>query len=156
MNVRRISLSCVLTALLVLPAFAVRAAEEAGGVKSVDEAWQKAMLAGDLEALVACYADDAILWTPHDEVKGKDKIREVFKRMLDGMKVVEVKMEEAHYHTVGDRSVGWGMFKITIKPKEGDGEAQTVRGRFTEVAEKRNGKWVYVVDHASGSPEQQN
>ena len=25
-------------------------------------------------------------------------------------------------------------------------------GRFSEVAEKRNGRWVYVLDHASAEP----
>jgi hypothetical protein len=26
-------------------------------------------------------------------------------------------------------------------------------GRYTDVQEKRNGRWVYVVDHASAEPE---
>lgn len=149
MNVRRISLLCVLAALLVLPATALRAAEEENGVKALDEAWGKAILAGDVDAIVACYADDAVLWTPHEaECKGKDAIRDSFKRMFDDVKVTAIKMEDAHYHAMGERAVGWGTFTITVKPKDG-GDEQTVRGRFTEIAEKRGGKWVYVVDHAS-------
>ena len=150
MNVRRISLSCLFaTAALLLPSVTLNAVDDEGGVKSVDEAWHKAIMAGDLDAVVACYATDAVLWTPHEsESKGKDAIRESFKRMLDDVKVTEMKVEDVHYHTAGDRSVGWGMFTITIKPKDG-GDEQTIRGRFTEVAEKRDGKWVYVDDHAS-------
>ena len=152
---RRLSPLCLLavaaTALL-LPVYAFAADKEEGGVKSVDDAWQTALIKGDVDAVVACYAEDAVLWTPHDTAKGKDEIRDVFKRLLEDVKVTEVRLENAEYRTTGDRSVGWAAFVIVIKPKDG-GDEQTIRGRFTEVAEKRNGKWVYVVDHASAEPQ---
>jgi hypothetical protein len=36
-------------------------------------------------------------------------------------------------------------------PKAG-GDPVTLHGRFTDVAAKRNGRWVYIVDHASEEP----
>jgi uncharacterized protein (TIGR02246 family) len=152
-NAQRISLFCLfVAAALFLPTVIAAADKEEGGVKSVDDAWQAALIKGDVDAVVACYADDAIFWTPHDDAKGKDAIREVFSKILADTKVIEIRMEDTQYRTVGDRSVGWGTFTILLKPKDG-GDEQTIRGRFTEVAEKRNGKWVYVVDHASENPQ---
>src|SRR4051812_24816965 len=94
MNTRRFPMLCLFAAAaIILPTVAIGADKdkEEGGVKAVDEAWQAAIIKGDLDAIVACYADDAILWTPHDpEAKGKDAIREVFKRMLDDVKVTEL------------------------------------------------------------------
>src|SRR4051812_37589159 len=155
MRIRRISLLCLFAAAIaaVLPTVTIGADKEEGGVKAVDDAWQTAMIKGNTDAVAACYADDAILWTPHDEVKGKDAIREVFTRLLADVKITEIRLEDAEYRTVGERSVGWALFAITLKPKDGNGEEKTIRGRFTEVAEKRNGKWVYVVHHASERPE---
>jgi ketosteroid isomerase-like protein len=37
---------------------------------------------------------------------------------------------------------------MTVEPKAG-GAAQTMEGRFTSVAVRKGGKWMYVVDHAS-------
>ena len=34
----------------------------ANGVEAIDQAWRKAILANDLDAIVACYAKDAVLW----------------------------------------------------------------------------------------------
>ncbi|MCA1582638.1 MAG: hypothetical protein LC796_14850 [Acidobacteria bacterium] len=71
---------------------------------TVDEAWAAAMKANDLDAVMRCYAPDAVAWLPD-----------------------------------------------TLVPKA-SGKAVTMSGRFSEVAEKRNGRWVYVLDHASAEP----
>ena len=43
------------------------------------------------------------------------------------------------------RVTNWTM---TIVPKDG-GEAITMEGRYMDMAKKIDGKWRYVVDHAS-------
>jgi len=33
-----------------------------------------------------------------------------------------------------------------------DGKVTTIKGRYTDVQEKRHGRWVYINDHASAEP----
>jgi ketosteroid isomerase-like protein len=53
------SLSLVMLMLLVLSADAARA-QSADGIKGVDDAWVAAARKGDVEAIVALYAPDAV------------------------------------------------------------------------------------------------
>ena len=135
-------------ALLITP----RASFAADGAEAVDTAWQKAFLANDLDAIVACYATDAVAWFPESpQAKGADAIRASYKEILANNTVTAAKLIDPQYTTVGDRSVAWGTFSITLTPKDGSA-AIILTGRFTEVAEKRDGKWVYIVDHVSADP----
>jgi len=48
----------------------------------------------------------------------------------------------------GSLAASSGTFSMTVEPKTG-GAAQTMEGRYTSVAVRKSGKWMYVVDHAS-------
>jgi uncharacterized protein (TIGR02246 family) len=129
-----------------------KAPAKVSGSQAVDEAWTKAILANDLDAVVACYAPDAVMWTPGDpESKGGKAIREAYTALLKENTVKEAKLSETHYRTVGKTSVGWGHFSLTLAPKAG-GAPVTMTGRFTDVAVENDGKWVYIADHASAEP----
>ena len=117
------------------------------GSKSVDAAWMKAMKANDLEAALACYAPDAVAWLPGSpEASGA-----AYQGMLSANTVQDVAITDTHYKTSGSLSVGWGHFTVTLAPKSG-GAPIVLKGRFTEVAERRGGRWLYVADHASAEP----
>ena len=121
------------------------------GIKEVDEAWKKAMKANDLEAIVACYAPDAVLWLPDaPEARGAKAIREVYAGLLAGFSVVDVSVSYVGDQTAGELSTGWGNFTLTLQPK--DGSPVISKGRFTAVSKKIGGKWLYVADHASNDP----
>ena len=138
--------------LCLLPLSSLCPAADADGPGSVDEAWMKAMKANDLDAIVACYAKDAIAWLPNEaQAKGTDAIRATYKGLLDTYTVSDVKNADTAYQTFGDRAVAWGTFTLVLTPKNG-GAAMTMTGRYTEFLEKRDGRWVYVVDHASADP----
>jgi uncharacterized protein (TIGR02246 family) len=131
---------------------APKAAAKVSGSQAVDEAWTKAILANDLDALVACYASDAVVWFPGDaEAKGEKAIRAAYVNLLKDNTVKEAKLSDTHYRMVGKTSVGWGHFSMTLVPKAG-GAPSTMTGRFTEVAVEKDGKWVYINDHASAEP----
>ena len=49
---------------------------------------------------------------------------------------------EAH----GDVVLGWGTWRITMGPAE---SPQVFEGRYSDVKAMHDGKWVYVMDHAS-------
>jgi len=141
-----------MVALTMLATGTIAPAAGEGGPKDVDEAWTKAMRANDVEAVVACYAPDAIGWFPgENQAKGTDEIRAVYKRLLGENTVTEVELTDTHYETHGERGIGWGRFKMTLTPKAG-GAPTVMAGRFTEVTKPMDGRWVYAVDHASADP----
>ena len=122
------------------------------GVQLVDAAWTKAMKANDVEAVSKLYARDAIAWFPNDAAaKGDAAIKALYVDMLGKNTVKDASLSNARYETIGTRSVGWGTFSLTLQPKSG-GAPVTMTGRYTVIGEKRNGAWVYVVDHASADP----
>jgi uncharacterized protein (TIGR02246 family) len=149
------TIQSVLGALAVALLFAA-AAEAAGpnGVEAVDLAWKKAIVANDLEAVLACYAPDAVAWLPDaPEAKGATAIRESYKAFLGANTIRDFMISDSHYEVHGDRAVGWGRFVLTIVPKTpADAKAVSIAGRFSEVAVKRDGRWVYLLDHASAEP----
>ena len=83
--------------------------------------------------------------------RGTEAIRAVFEGIMSANTVQDVVLSETVYKTTGDMSVGWGRFKLTLVPKAG-GEPVVTLGRYIDVAERRNGGWVYVSDHASAEP----
>jgi uncharacterized protein (TIGR02246 family) len=126
---------------------ALLAADE--GAKSVDDAWLKAINANDLEAVMALYADDATMYPPdQNEAKGKEAIRAAYAALLAANTVKDARVTEGHYQTYGSYSNSWGHATLTLVPKAA-GSPATMEVRFTAVAVKRGGKWLYLVDHAS-------
>jgi uncharacterized protein (TIGR02246 family) len=121
----------------------------AQGAKTLDQAWVKAAKAGDVEGLVKLYAPDAVTYMPDEmKAKGTAEIRESFKKFLGASTVREMTLTPDYSTTSGNLAATSGHFSMTIEPKAG-GAAQTMEGRYTSVAVKKNGKWMYVVDHAS-------
>jgi uncharacterized protein (TIGR02246 family) len=139
--------SLVAVMLLMLWADAARA-QSADGVKGLDEAWVAAAKKGDVEAIVALYAPDAVYYPPDAfELRGTAAIRKSYTDWFAAMTIPEAKIESA-YTTSGDLSLGYGTATVTMQPKAG-GAPQTVTVRVTAVAKKVGGKWKYLVDHAS-------
>jgi uncharacterized protein (TIGR02246 family) len=122
------------------------------GVAEVDARWIAAMKANDVNAIVACYATDAVMWLPDaPEARGEKAIREAYQGWLSASTVTEVTLTNAVYQTAGDLSCGWGDFAVTLQPKSG-GAPTVLKGRFTGIAQRRGGRWVYIADHASSGP----
>jgi ketosteroid isomerase-like protein len=129
----------------------VAAAEDAGA-KSVDAAWVKGMKSNDLDAIVACYAKDAVMWFPGaPEARGTAAIRAIYAGYLAEFNVSDAVLSNTTYQTSGDLSAAWGDFVLTLAPKKG-GAPEVLKGRFTSVSKKVGGKWAYVADQASATP----
>ena len=132
---------------LVMLALAPSAFASGQGAAILDARWKAAMLAGDLDKVMACYANGAILWMPGaPEAHGSEQIRAAYQAFFAANTVKDVTMSETNYRTSGIVSTGWGRFT-----KQGGAEV-IMKGRFTEVAMRYKAKWVYVADHASADP----
>ncbi len=135
--------------LLVLCIGLLSAPVLAQGAKDLDDAWVKAAKAGDVEGLVKLYAPDAVTYMPDEmKAKGPAEIRESFKKFLGANTVREMTLTYDYSTTSGNLAVASGHFSMTVEPKAG-GAAQTMEGRFSSVAIRKGGKWMYVIDHAS-------
>jgi len=146
----RLTRNLLLAATTVFLAFSTGfAAPAEDGLRIVDQAWLKAALANDLEGIVALYAPDARMYPPDSmEAKGKEAIRASWKAFLDPMTIKKVTLSDEMYTTSGDLSAGAGRWTIVAAPKAGGPEV-TMEGRATSVARKIDGKWLYILDHAS-------
>ena len=137
-----------LAALVIVGIAAPPAQAQTHGGKVVDDAWVKAVTAGDVEAVVALYAPDAVLYAPDSmEARGTAAIRALYTAMFAANTVSNPSFTTT-YQTSGDLATGWGTVTLTFTPKAG-GTPQTMTVRVTEVVKKVNGKWLYVADHAS-------
>ena len=113
------------------------------------KSFTKAILANDVEAIVALYAPDAEVFPPDSMVaKGTAEIRKSFSDFLGNNKITAFTVLEAENETVGDLSFSRGLFRMTMAPKAG-GDPITIEGRFSDVSRRINGKWLYITDHAS-------
>lgn len=119
---------------------------------SVGAAWVKAVKAGDLDGVVGLYADDAIAWFPDEaEHRGSAAIRASYKSLFDTYTVVDAALSDSHHLGDGRHRTNWGIFTLSLKQKS-DGKPIAMKGRYTDVQEKRGGHWVYINDHASAEP----
>src|SRR5581483_8233362 len=150
----RRSYPTLILALLFSASSLATAAAAPDGAQTVDESWRKAVTANNLDAIMAVYAEDAVMWLPDaPEAKGREAIRKSYADLLAANTVAGATLANTHYQSSGNLSVGWGDFTLTLSPKSG-GAPVTLSGRFSVIAKKEGGTWVYVVDHASAHPAQ--
>ena len=117
--------------LLLSSAHVVHAADSA--TKQVDAAWIKAMKANDVDAVVKCYAPDAIAALPGAPLaRGEQAIRAVYEALLSTNAVTDVSISETGHRQGRNASTGWGTFSLTLTPKTG-GSPTTMTGRYTVV-----------------------
>ena len=120
------------------------ASASAGGVQQLNEAFLKALQAGDIDGIMKLYAADAVLFPPGEKVaKGQEEIRFKWNNLIEANKISETSLKEAKYVGSPTVSAGWGDVSMKLEPKNGK-PPKTIQGRFSTVAEKRNGKWAYV------------
>ena len=151
MTMKRLYRALLLALLCSFFSFGAAAAGPAGA-RAVDEAWRKAITANDLDRIMAVYSENAVMWLPDaPEAKGHEAIRKSYAALLAANTVTAATFANTHYETSGNLSVGWGDFSLTLSPKSG-GIPVTLSGRFSVIAKKEKGTWVYVVDHASTHP----
>jgi uncharacterized protein (TIGR02246 family) len=146
---RTLLLVSILTAMLCAPATS-SFADPASDGRAVSEAFQKAVAAGDLQAVMALYRDDAsVIWPGQgEEAKGKAAIEALARSLLAAMKGATLVLKSQESIALGDGYiVNVGRWENTVPA--GGGKRVTVEVRTSEVLAKTDGKWLYLVDHAS-------
>ena len=147
--VRIAVLSFAALALSLAFAAAVHADAEADA-KAVNDAFSKAFEACDVPAVLALYEDNAVVVWPGDGdfAIGKAGIEKIVKGYCSSPTKPTIKLISDGARQAGrDYIVHYSQQDSTVAGP--DGKPSTIHVRTTEVLHKSNGKWRYVVDHAS-------
>ena len=118
--------------------------------RKLDDQFKEAFTNEDLETIASLYWDDdsVVMMAPAAMIlKGHKAVTNDFKSFFDGTKVQSFEFQDREYRVHGDVVVGWGTFKLVTDPSLG--APVSAEGRYTEVIGERDGKYVYLVDHAS-------
>ena len=141
-------MNCVMSGLLAVSAFPLMAAPP----ESSQACWQPAFEAGDADAVAQCYAPDAVMWLPGAPMmQGRAAIRAGYADFFAASTIKSVKLNELGKVSHGNEASSWGTFTVVAISKK-DGKETTESGRYTDVSRRIDGRWQYLVDHASDDP----
>lgn len=110
--------------------------------------WVRAVEAGDIESIAAMNSPKTIAYVPNAMVViGSDAITPGYAGMFEKYHA-KVKIKDAQYIDSAGLVHSWGLYALTLSPKAG-GDSITMEGRFSDIATQVNGRWQYILDHAS-------
>ncbi|HEY7472421.1 MAG TPA: SgcJ/EcaC family oxidoreductase [Gemmatimonadota bacterium] len=126
------------------PAVDVAAVQQA--IEDGGDAWEAAALAGDAAALTALYTDDAIIMPPNAaQAEGSAAIQAAFTEMLAAtpFTAIEIVTDGVEVSASGDMAWAHGSYTSTNTVA---GEPYEDTGKWANVSENRDGKWLLVID----------
>ncbi|HJU88526.1 MAG TPA: SgcJ/EcaC family oxidoreductase [Gemmatimonadaceae bacterium] len=121
------------------------AAADENAIRANDAAWFKAHNAHDVDAVVALYADDAVVSAPgQPAARGRAAIREVMQKDIQAVTQAGYTFVEGPNAEAGvSGDLGWISNTFTVK----DGAGKTVEsGKFVTLFARRDGKWQIIRD----------
>ena len=120
-------------------------------IRQVLAGYQSAVLAKDVDAFVALYADDALIyelwgtWT-HDIASWREMAKGWFAFLGDGRSVVEA--NDVRVTVSGDMALLTAL--LTYRGVDADGtEQRSLDNRLSWVLRHRDGRWQVVHEHTS-------
>jgi uncharacterized protein (TIGR02246 family) len=127
-------------------------AADLAGIRAADSSFLAAANAGDVDAVVAVYASDAVLLPPNlPPQRGRTAIRSFWGGWL---KAYTLKFEVGS-DTVegrGDLAYNVGHYRYTAVPKDKANPGMADEGKFVEILKKQqDGSWKYAVDMYSSN-----
>ncbi len=116
--------------------------------KELDMKFMDAMNKGNAEELLEAYwnSPELISYPPEGMgVLGYDKAKEEISKTVEMMKGAKLELTNANNKVMGEFVLGYGEWTMTLP----DSAGTQLKGRYTDLKAKKDGKWVYVMDHAS-------
>jgi ketosteroid isomerase-like protein len=145
-----------LAVLLVVGSIQLSAADlttEVAAIHAADDAWVKAVNAGDVDTMVSLYDEHAVLLPPGaPPASGQAAIRAFFAKMVPAI-VKDGLAFSLDSKPAGGASgnFGWSSGTYELKAKTGH---VVETGKYLSVSKKKDGKWLYVRDqwNSDGPP----
>lgn len=124
-------------------------AEKLSAAEALDQRFLDAFNKGDVDALMATYWNSPKLVSFGPDgmgTTGWEAAKVASAEMVKMMPGAKLEFLTHNNDVHGDAVIGWGTWKMTIPTPGGP---QVMEGRFSDVKMQHDGKWVYVMDHAS-------
>jgi ketosteroid isomerase-like protein len=124
-------------------------AEKLAAAEALDQRFLEAFNKGDVDALMATYWNSPKLVSFGPDgmgTTGWEAAKAASAEMIKMMPGTKLEFLTHNNDVHGDAVIGWGTWKMTLTTPGGP---QVMEGRFSDVKMMRDGKWVYVMDHAS-------
>jgi uncharacterized protein (TIGR02246 family) len=141
-------------AALLVTSARLATADPASDAHALGERFAAAVGKGDVEAILACYAEDvrAIYPGRGQEARGKAALRAMLEHDLAEMRANPLVQKATDAFAVDPTHImNVGRWETTVAAP--DGHRETVTIRTTELLVNEGGTWRYLVDHASiGAP----
>jgi ketosteroid isomerase-like protein len=125
------------------------AADMVAAADALDRQFLDAFNRADVDAMMATYwnSPDVVSFSPEGMgTKGWTEIKTASAEMFKGLPGARLEFLESHNNAIDDVVLGWGRWKIALTTPQGP---QVVEGRYSDVKAMRDGKMVYLMDHAS-------
>ena len=114
-------------------------------IRAINPAWFKAYNAGDVDGVVALYADDAVLNIPGaPAARGRAAIRDAYVTDIAASAAGGVSNSQGangEFGVSGD--LGWEWNTFTVRDKSG---TTVDAGKYVTVYGRKNGKWLIIRD----------
>jgi ketosteroid isomerase-like protein len=124
--------------------------EMIGAANALDQQFMDAFNKGDVNAVMALYWNSPDLaFYPPDAMglRGWTASNAAMTGTFTSRPGAKLEILESRNDVEGTVVLGSGRWKLTIPAAKGP--AAVVEGRYTDVKAQKDGRWVYLVDHAS-------
>ena len=118
--------------------------EAAPFIDRANQEWGKAIVTGDVAAIVAPYAEDGVYVLPDGRVaRGKAAIRQMYETRPKSTQILEATASSDGRVAAGPDDVyEWGTASATVKTD--GGTARRSLGRFLTVWHRQGSQWVII------------
>lgn len=119
-------------------------------VELQEKAFVKAMNENNAEKVAALFGKRARAFTTDVmEVKGRDAIRDAYRRFFEANTVKDFRFDDRSWQLVKYIGAGWGRWTATVTPKSG-GTPVEMTGRYSDMARvSKKGKTHFLMMHLS-------
>ena len=120
--------------------------------KALDRRLTEAIGRKDLDGVMACvWNHPDLVWVLNGVVyRGPDAVRSAVKELLDNHESISLEVNDVTVTQSGNHVVGVGTATYHLKPVDGPGKLLVER--WSDVRRKVDGRWVYVLDHTTHLP----
>lgn len=116
-------------------------------IQASADAWETAMVAGDVEGLVALNTDDAIVMgTGMPPARGTDEIRAAYQAMVSQVDFEEFSIDMERTEVAESGDIAWAVGTSTARVTLPDGETAETQDQFSVAFENVDGQWLVAAD----------
>jgi uncharacterized protein (TIGR02246 family) len=144
----------ILIAAVFLPAACVTSGgalspSDQAAVENLVQRFTEAMSRKDLEGAMSCFwnSPELIVVLFGSVQRGYDSVQSGIAAMFEQNETVKLTVNEISYVRVGSMVMAVGTATYDLKPK--GAPAMQLVERWTDLEQKIDGRWVYVLDHAT-------